>query len=125
MALFSRKKETEEKKEGTSMVKTAPEKKALVTDRNLSGVILNPRITEKAVALSEQNVYTFEVHKDASKYDVSEAVKSFFNVTPVKVNIVNKKPRKYNSRTRGRVVSEKGMKKAYVYLKQGDSINLI
>jgi ribosomal protein L23 len=45
-------------------------------------------------------------------------------VTPVKVNIVNKKPRHYTSRMRGKDMMEKGMKKAYVYLKEGDRIDL-
>ena len=130
MALFSRNKETEEKvEETTTATETAKKpqvtKQAQPSDRNLAGIIARPRITEKAVELSGKNVYTFEVHKDATKLDVKEAVKSIYNVTPVSVNIVNKRPRKYSSRTRGRVISEKGMKKAYVYLKQGDSINLV
>lgn len=125
MALFSRSKKTEEQAPATAAAPKAPKREAVATDRDLAGIILNPRITEKAVKLNDHNVYTFNVHKDASKYEVRDAVAKLFNVTPVKVNIVNKKPRQHASRTRGRVVSEKGIKKAYVYLKKGETINLI
>ena len=123
MALFSRNKD---KKESTDAAKKpAVKSTALPTDRNLASVIIKPRITEKAVGMGERNVYTFVVRRDATKHDVRDAVRALFNVTPVKVNIVNKTPRQYMKRARGRVVSEKGLKKAYVYLKDGDTINLV
>ena len=53
------------------------------------------------------------------------AVKALYNVTPVKVNIVNKKPAKRNVGSRNRDKHVQGMKKAYVYLKKGDTINLV
>ena len=127
MALFSRKKDlkNENKAEDAKSEKKAAVSTQKPTDRNISAVLLKPRITEKAVRAGERNVYTFVVHKDATKYDVRDAVIEHFGVTPVKVNIVNKAPRKYMARAKGRVVSEKGMKKAYVYLKQGDTISLV
>ncbi len=125
MALFSRTKKTtaESKVEGASP-KVATPSRALPTDRNLALVLQAPRITEKSVSLGDQNVYTFVVHRSATKYQVRDAVKAQFSVTPVKVNIVNKAPRQFKSRSKGRTVLEKGMKKAYVYLKKGDSISL-
>lgn len=129
MALFSRNKDTaEETKTATKEVKVAAKpavNNALPTDRDLESVLVQPRITEKAVAMGEKNVYTFVVRRDATKYDVRDAVKATFGVTPVKVNIVNKTPRQYMSRMKGRRLTEKGMKKAYVYLKDGDSISLV
>lgn len=118
MGLFGNKKETTEKK-----ASVAP--KALKTDHNLDSVLMHPRLTEKSVLMGEKNVYTFEVRKDATKFQVRDAVKAFYNVTPVKVNIVNKKPAKRLQGSRGKMVHEKGMKKAYVYLKKGDTINLV
>jgi large subunit ribosomal protein L23 len=123
MALFSRNKKTDES--ATTTAPKAPVKTSLPTDRDLASVIVKPRITEKAVGQSEKNVYTFIVRRDATKYDVRAAIKALYNVTPVKVNIVNKAPRQYTSRMKGRTVTEKGMKKAYVYLKDGDSISLV
>lgn len=152
MALFGRKKEEkkeeaskdakaiavkkEEKKEGSELKKKAEDEKteAVATkgtvsiglqDRDLSSVIIRPLITEKAAALGESNVYTFEVRMDATKYDIRDAIKELFKVEPRKVNIVKRKPRKFISRMRNRRGIKPGAKKAYVYLKDGDRIDLI
>lgn len=124
MALFSRNKDTAEENGSVQAAKPAVNN-SLPTDRDLASVLIQPRITEKAALMGEKNVYTFIVRRDATKYDVRDAVKALFNVTPVKVNIVNKAPRQYMSRMKGRRLTEKGMKKAYVYLKDGDSISLV
>ena len=123
MALFGKKKETV--KESATESPKVKVSKSLSTDRDLTSVIARPRVTEKAVDKSEQNVYTFVVKRSANKYEVRDAIKALYNVTPVKVNIVNKKPahRLVGSRNRTKQVS--GMKKAYVYLKKGDTINLV
>lgn len=120
MALFGKKKETKVEKTATK-----PAKKALATGHNLDGIILNPRLTEKSVDMGENNVYTFVVRRDANKHQVRAAVKALYNVTPVKVNTVNKAPAKRLNGSRGRMVHVAGMKKAYVYLKKGDTINLV
>jgi large subunit ribosomal protein L23 len=138
MALFGSKKDKKDKvnakgKEGALGQESAPapvaEKKVgpkpLATDHDLTSVIVAPRITEKAVGLSEQNVYTFVVHQNATKFAVRDAIKALYNVTPVKVNIVNKKAAKRVKGFSGKTVHDKGMKKAYVYLKQGDVINIV
>lgn len=119
MALFSQK--NAKKAPAKKTTKAAPSN----VSRDLSSVLLSPRITEKAMRSTEKNVYAFTIARDAGKNEVKQAVKQFFGVTPVKVNIVNKAPRQYKSRSRGRVVTEPGLKKAYVYLKDGDSISLM
>ena len=142
MALFGKKKETEKetapkKAEAPSSAKkaeVAAEKENVpkatkqsvdVSGRDLSAIIVRPRVTEKAAIVGEHNVYTFEVRRDASKYDVRDAVKKLFKVTPIKVNVVYRKPRHFTSRMRGRKGVHPGMKKAYVYLKKGDKIDLV
>ncbi|MES2966450.1 MAG: 50S ribosomal protein L23 [Patescibacteria group bacterium] len=123
MALFSRTK--------AKTVEGAPEtvsvnvSKAQVTDRNVAAVLVRPLITEKAVNLNSNSVYTFMVAKNATKYTVATAVTALYKVTPVKVNIVNKKPTSKMVKSRGREVSVAGYKKAYVYLKKGDTITLV
>jgi large subunit ribosomal protein L23 len=92
---------------------------------HITSVIVKPRITEKAMLKTDSNVYTFEVQKNASKYEIRDAIKAMYNVTPIKVNIVQKSPRQYMSRARGRKMTEHGMRKAYVYLKKSDHIELI
>jgi large subunit ribosomal protein L23 len=122
MALFSRSK-TKTVEAGTDgVVKNTS--KALVTDRNLSAVLVRPLITEKAVMQNDNRVYTFMVAKHATKFSVADAVTALYKVTPVKVNIVNKKPSSEMSGSRGRAVPVAGYKKAYVYLKKGDTISL-
>lgn len=126
MALFSRKQKAENKEADTNkvaVVNSAP--KAMSVDRNLSTVISGLRITEKAVKQGDQNVYTFNVRRDATKFQVRDAVKALYNVTPVKINIVNKKPAVRLSGAKNRMIKVAGAKKAYVYLKKGDTINLV
>ena len=116
MGIFGSKKE-----EKTVEKKEAPR---AVAPRDISGVILRPRVTEKALLGVDKNVYTFEISPRASKHDVHDAVKELFGVTPVKVRTVTQQPRRVMKRSKGRVIGVKGLKKAYVYLKEGDSITL-
>lgn len=83
-------------------------------------VLLRPRITEKANFAAESNVHTFEISASATKKQVFEAVKAFYKVTPIKVNVV-KNPAK-TVFVRGKKGVKSGVKKAYVYLKKGDKI---
>jgi len=85
-----------------------------------ANIILRPRITEKATFVSEKNVHTFEVSTSATKKQVAEAVKVFYKVTPVKINMV-KNPAK-EVFIRGKKGVKSGVKKAYVYLKTGDKL---
>lgn len=85
-----------------------------------SDILLRPRITEKAGFVAEKNVYTFEVAPKASKSQIFNAVKAFYEVTPLKVNIA-KNPAK-EVFIRGKKGIRAGVKKAFVYLKKGDKI---
>ena len=121
MALFGRKKE--EKKDAP-----APKEEKVVTavgGVDLSSIIKKPRVTEKAAFQSEKGVYVFEVDRNANKYQVRNAVTALFKVTPKKINIVNAKPRKERSKVRVHPRQQAGLRKAYVYLKEGDSIDLV
>ena len=121
MALFGKKKEAPVEKAVTA--KAA--KPGLATGHNIHGVLLKPHFTEKSVKMGDDNVYTFEVKRDATKHAIAAAVKALYNVTPVKVNTVNKLPAKRLKGSTGRMVKRTGLKKAYVYLKKGDSITLV
>ena len=122
MGLFGTKKSDAEKEVVVSEKTTTP---AQVLPRDVASALIKPRITEKAALLLEKNVYTFEIKKGASKYDVRDAVKSLYNVTPVQIRIVNQVPRHFMSKARGRKMMVHGLRKAYVYLKKGDSIDLV
>lgn len=120
MALFGSKKASAQKARGAeaSAVKASPE-------RNLASVLIRPRITEKAALQNDRGVYTFVVRRDTTKYDIRDAVRAAFGVTPRKIAVVNVRPRTSLSRSRGRRVSAPGLKKALVYLKKGDKIDLM
>ena len=46
--------------------------------KNLSNIILEPVITEKSTALSQQNKYTFLVSNDATKTKIKDVFKEIF-----------------------------------------------
>ena len=89
----------------------------------LEGIILRPRITEKASDNAEKNVYVFEVALRSNKVLIKEAIKSIYKVDAVKVNIT-KIPSKVVF-SKGKKGVKKGGKKALVYLKKGDKIEVI
>jgi large subunit ribosomal protein L23 len=63
-----------------------------MTEKKYYGdVLLRPLITEKTVASGEMNKYIFEVHRDANKHAVKDAVEKLFNVRVEQVNIMNMK----------------------------------
>jgi len=85
-------------------------------------VLIRPLITEKGTRLIEQGQYTFEVHREANKIQIREAIEKTFNVKVKAVNTLNM-PRK--ERRRGRVIgSVPGWKKAIVTLHAGETIDI-
>jgi large subunit ribosomal protein L23 len=91
---------------------------------NARNTIQSARITEKAtITMGEANAYVFNVAPEATKASIKHDIKAAYNVTPVRVNIVNL-PAKQTMR-RGRKGKTSAQKKAYVYLKKGDSIAII
>lgn len=118
MALFGSKK-TKKKEGSASRTDLTP------VTRDISRIILRPIVSEKSALMGERNIYTFEVARSASKFDVRDAVRKLWNVVPEKVTIVNQKPRTFTVRAKNRQGTHPGLKKAYVYLKDGDTIELV
>jgi large subunit ribosomal protein L23 len=89
-------------------------------------LVLKPRVSEKAYAQSQAaNVYVFSVAKDANKQVIAGAVEAQFGVTVKTVNtVVSKGKAKRTIRKGGRPIKGRtsDFKKAYVTLKEGDSI---
>ncbi len=85
-------------------------------------VIRKPIITEKATMTSESNGVVFEVAIDANKPQIKEAVESLFGV---KVKAVNTSITKGKTkRFRGKPGVRKDVKKAYVTLEEGNTIDV-
>lgn len=85
--------------------------------------IKEPRITEKGSVLAEHNIYTFNVDDSANKQEISKAVFLLYKVKPTKINILPI-PKK-TVFMRGKSGQKGGGKKALVYLKKGDKIELV
>ena len=87
----------------------------------LTDVIRRPLVTEKSTLQRElQNVLAFEVHVDATKVEIKQAVEQLFGVTVLEVR-TSKVPSKPKRRgyTSGRT---RAWKKAIVQVREGDSI---
>ena len=85
-------------------------------------VIRKPIITEKATMASESGAVVFEVAIDANKPQIKEAVEALFGV---KVKAVNTSITKGKvKRFRGRLGKRKDVKKAYVTLVDGNTIDV-
>ena len=89
----------------------------------MTNIIKNGRVTEKASSQAEQNVYVFDVSTSANKTEIKKAIFSLYKVKPVKVNVLGI-PKK-NISFRGRPSVKGGGKKAVVYLKEGDKIEIV
>ena len=85
-------------------------------------VIIRPVVTEHSYDQMENNVYTFEVANDSNKVEIRQAIEAIFNVSVVKVNTLNVKPKP--KRVRYQVGQTRTWKKAMVTLKEGDTIEL-
>lgn len=87
-------------------------------------VLHRPLVTEKSSYQSSQlHQYVFEVSSDASRTLVKDAVEQLFDVTVVRVNMINV-PAKRSRRSRSRrwVISRDSYKKAIVTLAPEDRI---
>lgn len=85
-------------------------------------IIIRPVISEKTVHLQNKlNQYTFQVHPDANKVQIAEAVETLFKVKVARVNTLNArgKDRRMRSRISG---TEAAWKKAIVKLAEGQKI---
>ncbi len=108
------------KKEVTKKVVTTTGAKAL--HASSPGVLVRPHITEKASASAEKGAYVFHVAMHANKRDIAKSVATFYKVNPVKVTIVAIPKKKIT--VKGRPGFRKGGKKAYVFLKEGEKIEI-
>ena len=87
-------------------------------------ILLSPRITEKSAYMSEKGCYVFNVSPRANKGQIAEAIRDTFKVTPRKVTVVTLTRKMRATRGTNRKGASAGGKKAYVYLKPGQTIEL-
>jgi large subunit ribosomal protein L23 len=92
--------------------------------KNHAHILIAPRITEKAASLAEHGCYVFDIAPDATKHDITRAVRTIFKVTPRSVRVVSLPHKVRATRGTNRTGAAGGGKKAYVYLKAGETIEL-
>ena len=85
-------------------------------------VIRKPVITEKATMASEAGAVVFEVAIDSNKPQIKEAVEALFGVKVKAVNTTITKGK--IKRFRGMMGRRKDVKKAYVTLEDGNTIDV-
>ncbi len=92
-----------------------------ISNERIYEVIRSPLISEKATFVSQFNHYVFKVAVDSSKPEIKEAIQSIFKVEVKSVNTLNQKGKK--KRFRGKVGTRPGVKKAYIKLAEGQTID--
>ena len=85
-------------------------------------VLRHARITEKATMHSMESVYVFDVAPRATKRDIVLAVRDIYQVTPRMVRIASVPTKTTRNMRTGISGMKRGGKKAYVYLKKGETI---
>ena len=85
-------------------------------------LIRRPIITEKATMASENGAVVFEVAMDATKPEIKKAIEGLFNVKVKAVNttVTKGKVKKF----KGRPGKRRDVKKAYVTLVEGNTIDV-
>lgn len=104
------------------MAKEIKKNEESVSSENLSWVLQEPRVSEKAALGADKSIYTFLVDPKANKIQIKKAIKSVYKVEPVKVTVLIKEGKKVLRRNGAGYKS--GFKKAMVFLKPGETIEV-
>jgi large subunit ribosomal protein L23 len=106
----------------TGAGKKAPKRRPELSRESMYNIIRNPVVTEKATLLGEKNQIVFRVAIDSTKPEIKAAVEGLFGVKVTGVNTLVAKGK--TKRFRGRPGVRSDVKKAYVTLAEGQSIDL-
>lgn len=90
----------------------------------LGNIIQKPIITEKSVALTEFDRYTFRVNRKASKGAIATEIETMFNVDVKKVRTMIMPGKKRRIRRTSKFITTQSWKKAIVTLGDGQKIEL-
>ena len=98
---------------GLKMSKTSTER--------IYEIIRSPLISEKSTFISQFNYYVFKVSPNSNKKEIKNAVENIFKVDVKSVNTLIQKGKK--KRFRGKVGVRASIKKAFVKLAEGQTID--
>lgn len=110
----------EKKEKISSQIQTTATKKNL---SEVSKILKEPHISEKATYLSDRNKYIFKVYPYANKIRIKKAIRDLYGVQVEDVKIINIKRKKRV--LRGIKGSKTGYKKAIIALKKGEKIEIM
>lgn len=88
-------------------------------------IIQKALLSEKAYKLMESGIYTFFVDSRATKNQIVTEIKKVFNVDATKINISKSHPKTKRILKSRKTFKVGGGKKAIVYLKEGQKIELL
>ncbi|MDD3124553.1 MAG: 50S ribosomal protein L23 [Candidatus Kapabacteria bacterium] len=90
-------------------------------------ILKRPLLTEKAMKDNEKRIYAFEVTTDCNKIQIKKAVEEMFEVKVDDVRTVRIKGKVKVRNTRKGIMRGRRplQKKAYVTLKQGQTIEIV
>ena len=103
-------------------VQVAHRRAATISREAMYEIVRNPVITEKATMLSEKNQFVFRVAISATKPEIKASVEALFGVKVLGVNTLIQKGK--TKRFKGRPGVRSDVKKAYVQLAEGQSIDM-
>jgi large subunit ribosomal protein L23 len=124
MALFSKKTNKQEKAKTASepALRSLGEEGKTGIRSSKAHILRHARITEKATMHADQSVYVFEVAQTATKRDIVMAIRDIYNVTPRMIRIASIPTKTTRNMRTGVSGIKRGGKKAYVFLKKGETI---
>ena len=103
-------------------VLVARKRAATMSREAMYEIVRNPVITEKATMLTEKNQFVFRVAIGATKPEIKASVEGLFGVNVLAVNTLVQKGK--TKRFKGRPGVRSDVKKAYVQLAEGQSIDM-
>ena len=93
----------------------------IISNERAFEIVRSPLISEKATFVSQYNYYVFKVSKDSNKSEIKQAVQSLFKVEVKSVNTLIQKGKQ--KRFRGKIWKRSSIKKAFVKLAEGQTID--
>lgn len=88
-------------------------------------VILNPIITERSLLDRESGKYAFKVDNRSTKYQIAQAFKTIFGITPLSINTIFVKGKdKTNWKTK-KAIHKPDQKKAIITIPKDKKIEIL
>ena len=105
-----------------SRFRVIPKEQPAISAERMYDLVRSPIITEKATMVSEHNQVAFRVPLDADKREIKTAIETLFKVKVTAVNTMIAEGK--TKRFRGRPGKRGDVKKAFVTLAEGSTIDV-